>query len=217
MVAAFVRWTRRSRPWPPARLRRPPGLDPALEDLASLLGPGSVARHRPGLQAIENRVGVPGHVLVRPAVQREAHRPPIELAEERLMCCSKLTGSSGPGNTIDASGSSAAAPTPSSLAWHRRPTTRAAPACAEADGLPVASRRERFAIPTRDRRRTRPGTRGRPRAWRRRRTCRGAGPGGRAAPLGAPFAKCWETIRSYPRCRPCRPSVSALALCKRTA
>src|SRR4029453_2783593 len=59
-------------------------VDPPFENGDPVLGPCSVARHRPRAQASENRVGVRGHVLVRPEVEREAHRAAIALTEERL-------------------------------------------------------------------------------------------------------------------------------------
>ena len=59
-------------------------VDPALEDGDPVLRPSSVARHRPRPHAIEDRSGVPGHLLVRPQVERKAHRSTIEVAKERL-------------------------------------------------------------------------------------------------------------------------------------
>ena len=60
-------------------------------------GASAVARHRPGLQAIEDRVGVLGDVLVRPEIERNDIDLRSTSRKSGLTCCSKLTGPSEPG------------------------------------------------------------------------------------------------------------------------
>ena len=66
------------------RLGGLPGRDPTFECLDSFLRPSAVARHRAFPQSVQNRVGVPADILVRPEVEREGHRSSILLTEQRL-------------------------------------------------------------------------------------------------------------------------------------
>jgi len=63
---------------------RRPHRDPTLEH-GDLLGrPGSVAGHRAGAEAAQDGVAVSHDIVVRPEVERPAHRLTVALAQERL-------------------------------------------------------------------------------------------------------------------------------------
>ena len=60
------------------------GVDPAAEDGDTLGGPCSVARHRAGLEPVEDGVGVRRDVVEGPEIEGEAHRVAVALAEQWL-------------------------------------------------------------------------------------------------------------------------------------
>src|SRR6187549_2723431 len=57
---------------------------PVLEDLDLLRRPGVVAGHVPGLQPLEDRVGVAPDIGLVPQVERPLHLGPVGLPEQRL-------------------------------------------------------------------------------------------------------------------------------------
>jgi hypothetical protein len=59
-------------------------LDPAPEDVHSLVGPGPVAGHRPVVQALQDAIGVYSHILVRPQIEGPFHRLSVHWAEQWL-------------------------------------------------------------------------------------------------------------------------------------
>jgi hypothetical protein len=58
--------------------------DPAPEYLDLRLGPRTIARHRAGFEAVEDRVGVFADVVLRPKVERKLHRLAVAPWEEAL-------------------------------------------------------------------------------------------------------------------------------------
>jgi hypothetical protein len=60
------------------------GLHPPAKELDPLGRPRPVAGHRPGTQALEDCPCVRGDLLMRPEIEREAHRVAVDLAEEGL-------------------------------------------------------------------------------------------------------------------------------------
>jgi hypothetical protein len=59
-------------------------LHPPLKGGNLILRPGAVAGHRAVPQAAQDRVTVPGDVVMRPQVEGEPHRPAVALTKERL-------------------------------------------------------------------------------------------------------------------------------------
>ena len=60
------------------------GVDPAAEDGYTLGGPCSVARHRAGVETMEDGVGVRRDVLEGPEIEAGTHRVAVALAEQWL-------------------------------------------------------------------------------------------------------------------------------------
>src|SRR4029453_18084326 len=58
--------------------------DPPFEDRDLLCRPGSVAWHRAGSQACQDRLGVGPHVWCRPQVEGEAHRSAVARTKQTL-------------------------------------------------------------------------------------------------------------------------------------